>query len=324
MDYYDVAAPVELNRDYVSLRMLQKNYVEKQYDSFIFGSSRSFPFLCGDWLTHIPGARPFHYPAASENIYGIAKKLSYLDAHGVRIRHALLEVSTGLAGAVPRYDATHRLPYDLTGETWLDFQSGILKAYFTDFYFLKYLDYKVTGSVNNYTRDVLGIQRGTVHIDPATNDFYFAAFDRELAESPDGYYKKHAADFPPREGNAPQCAEAVIHDAQRAVLRQIQEILQKQKTDYRILIAPDYRQVCLNHDDRRALDAIFGGRNVFDFTGVNEFTSDKTNFYDVGHLRPEVARRILAIMYGDVAGTESVVLDAPHDHALTGSGQRAH
>ena len=297
-DYYDQAAPVELNRDYVSLQLFWKYFPEKRFDSLIFGSSRSFPFHCDAWAKYIPGASPFHYPAASENIYGVLKKLTYLDSKGIRLRNALLELGRpALAGATPRYDATHRLPYALSGESWLDFQGGFLKAFLTDFYFAKYMDFKLRGGVDAFSRSVLGIRPGAIHISPQTNDLYFASFDRELAENPVDYYTRHGADFPPHADAVPACAEPVILGAQRDVLARIRAELDRQGTDYRILLTPEYGQECLNPLDARELVNIFGEDRVFNFLGVNEFTSTKTNFYDAEHVRPAVADRILAAIY---------------------------
>src|SRR5687767_9165252 len=61
-NYYDDAAPVELNRDYVSLEMFLKRNQEQHFDSFILGSSRSFPLHCETWKKFVPGMRPYHYP----------------------------------------------------------------------------------------------------------------------------------------------------------------------------------------------------------------------------------------------------------------------
>src|ERR1700690_1124571 len=144
-DYYDDAAPVELNRDYVSLQLFRKYNPTARFDSFILGSSRSFPIHCDAWARHLSGGRAFHYPAAAGNIYGIAKKRECLENSGVRIENALVEVTSGLPGAEPRGDGMHCLPYELTGESWLEFQAIFVKTYFSEFYFLKYIAYAYTG-----------------------------------------------------------------------------------------------------------------------------------------------------------------------------------
>jgi hypothetical protein len=303
-NYYDDAAPVDLNRDYASLRIFEQNHPREQFDSFILGSSRSFPIHCPTWSRYLSGGRPFHYPAASENIHGILAKLQYLDARGVQLKHVLFEVtSSALAGATPRHDHLHRLPRELTGESAVAFQSAFLKAYFTNFFWIKYLDYRVTGRVKPYASDVLGIARGDHQIDPLNNDYFFAREERELAADPEGYYQRRSAMFAPPTGPAePPCAEPVIGEAQRKVLLGMQAIFRKHGTDARIIISPSYTQVCLNRADLAELRRIFGDDAVHDFTGGNPITRDMRNFYDPEHVRPAVAERMLETIY---AGSET-------------------
>ena len=299
-NYYDEAAPVELNRDYVSFQLLRKYQPKMQYDSFIFGSSRSFPIHCDEWQKHVPGARAFHWPAASENIFGIAKKVEYLERSGVALKNALVEVTTGLWGVEPRWDAMHRLPRELSGESWSEFQTTFLKAYFSDAYFIKYMVYAATGARPAFTKGALGIERGAVRIEPETNDYIFASNERDLRANSEAYYARRRSDFPPHRGSPP-CAMPVVGAPQLALLEEIRAAFDRQQTKYRIVRMPMYDQVCLDAADRRALDAIFGAENVFDFTGVNEFTADEENFYDPGHVRVAVANLVLDAMYGPAA-----------------------
>jgi hypothetical protein len=312
-NYYDEAAPVELNRDYVSLNLLERNYPEQHYDAFIFGSSRTFPFHVDAWTPYLSDAHPFHYPAASETIYGMEKKLAYLEAKGIRVRYAILEMSAALGQAAPQYDAMHRLHYRITGESWLDYQAGVLKSYFTDFYFLRYMDYRLTGQLRESSRKVLGIRPGMVVIDPKTNEYFFAEQDRELAADEAGYFEHHPAYFPPGDGRPPgSYAEPVIHEAHRAILHRIREHLDRLGTDYRILLAPDYPRVFMSRSDVSELEEIFGAARVFDFTGQNEFSAEKKYFYDAGHVRPEVATRILERVYrGPAPQIQSSTVTAP-------------
>jgi hypothetical protein len=297
-DYYDDAAPVELNRDYVSLQLFWKYEPVKHFDSFILGSSRSFPFQCDAWQRYIAPATPFHYPAASENIYGILKKLLYLEQNHIPLRHVLIEAGMpALAGATARYDAPHRLPYELTGESWVDFEGGFLKAFFSDLYFLKYMDYRARGRVDSFSSDALAIRRGAIRIRPETNDMLWPATDRELQRDEGAYYANHPDDFPPRSDAAPPCADPVIHAAQISVLGQIRGILARNGTDYRVVLTPEYRQICLNPRDLGQLMAIFGQDHVVDLLGVNEYTRDRSSFYDGTHVRLPVAEKILADIY---------------------------
>ena len=75
-------------------------------------------------------------------------------------------------------------------------------------------------------------------------------------------------------------------------------MFKRHNTCYRVVVSPLYDQIKMNPEDVKALGEIFGAENVFDFSGVSEFTSDYRNYYDDSHYRPNVAREVLNIAYG--------------------------
>ncbi len=303
-NYFDAAAPVELNHDWASYNLLVQNEPAQHFDSFIVGSSRSNAFHCDTWKKYLPEAHPFHYLAASENLYGIAAKLELFDSRGFPIKNVLLEIwRATIKNDGPRHDLTHRLPYPMNGESWLGWQATNLSDFFTRFYFAKYLGYKLTGSVPAYAADVLQIRRGDHGVDPITNDYFFELLERETTELGEGYYTKRADMFPPHDGTTPPPDPAYIRAPQKASLERMRVVLKKHHTDVRVLIPPVYDQIGMNPEDVAELKRTFGEENVFDFTGKNELTEDMHNFYDGGHIRPFVAEKILAIMYADGRAT---------------------
>ncbi len=303
-DYYDLGAPVELNRDYVSLEMFLENDPRRHYDSFILGSSRSFPLHCDTWRKYVPGIEPFHYPAASENLHGLFLKLKYLSENGHPLKHVLVETApVSLRDLSARDDTTHRLPYRLSGESWLDFQGAYLTWYFKDFFFLKHAHYKFTGRVLPSARKMLGIRLGQVKIDPLTNDYFWAELERELSADEDAFYARFEKRYPRPQGDPPPCEPPSIGEAQREVLQSIRAIFGKHGTDYRIVLPPVYDRVCTDPGDIAILHEIFGAENVFVFTGDNEITRDKRNFYDINHVRPFVGDKLFGTMYGAPAAS---------------------
>ncbi len=50
-------------------------------------------------------------------------------------------------------------------------------------------------------------------------------------------------------------------------------------------------------DDREILQGIFGKENVYDFSGINEFTEDYHNYYEAGHYRPLLGNKLLERIY---------------------------
>ncbi len=293
-NYYDQAAPVELNRDYASLQIFLKNNPEQKYNSFILGSSRSFPLHVDTWQKLIPGARPFHYPAASESLYGILLKLRYLNANKIPLKHVILEISVNLVDGSVRTSYTHILPHLLTGESWLEFQYRFFRSYFRALFFLKYSVFVLTGGhVNLASQDALAYRPGSVRIDPITNDYFFEAQERDLAENEDTFYAKRSQFFQRVTG----CFRQVMGPVEKQYLEEIRDIFRQNGTDYRIWLPPTYDQICINPNDIALLRDVFGPDKVFNFAGINEWTESRQNFYDPTHVRPFIGDKMIEEMY---------------------------
>lgn len=295
-DYYN-DQPYELNRDFVSTELLLSRYRQSPPDAFVFGSSRSFPYHCDSWRQHIPQARCFHYPAASENLYGIYSKIKLIDRLNLRVAHALLIMDYHAFDVESRKDHLHILHPQETGEGWLNYQTTFLKACFSKFFILKYIDLKLTGRVHSYTRDIFQIEPGIVRIDPDSNDYFFEAEERQLTADEEQFYQKRALLFPSKETLGEREAEAVIGEAQLRYLTEIKAIFDKDRSDYKIIISPLYDQVSLNRADLARLENIFGKARVFNYSGKNDITVNMRNFYDPDHYRPFIADAILRDAY---------------------------
>ena len=107
---------------------------------------------------------------------------------------------------------------------------------------------------------------------------------------------KPQKEFPERDGTATIAEPAIFH-RQRMVLDEIMEVLRRHGTSIRVLISPDYNQKKLHPDDREILQGIFGKENVYDFSGINEFTEDYHNYYEAGHYRPLLGNKLLERIY---------------------------
>jgi hypothetical protein len=296
-DYYN-EQPFELNRDYVSTEMLlSKAKQSTPPNAFIFGSSRSFSYRCETMQQSVPGARCFHYPAASENLFGIYSKIKLIDRHNIPMEHALIVLDYSAFEVENRKDHLHILHPEETGDGWVEYQMAFIKASFSRFFIVKYLDYRLFGKVRPYMSDIFQIKPGTVRIDPVTNDYFFEAEERQLAADSDRFYLERAALFPPRNSGQPPSARAAIGETQRKYLSEIKSVFDKYQTNYRIVISPLYDQVSLNRADLAALEEVFGKDRVFDYSGANSITADMRNFYDTGHYRPFVADEIMREIY---------------------------
>ena len=92
-------------------------------------------------------------------------------------------------------------------------------------------------------------------------------------------------------------APQVLREKQINLLQEIKWICRKHDTDVKIIISPDYLQVNITPADVKTLKRIFGKRNVFDFTGINEYTEDILNYYEPGHYRPALGKRLMEKIY---------------------------
>jgi hypothetical protein len=81
------------------------------------------------------------------------------------------------------------------------------------------------------------------------------------------------------------------------MLQSISKIFRKHNTNFKIIISPLYDQVKIAPRDLNMLNKIFKRENVFDFSGINQYTSDFHNYYETSHYRPIIAEKILEKIY---------------------------
>jgi hypothetical protein len=293
--------PVSINVDYVATETYLRNRERLQYDSFIFGSSRALAFRTADWRSYIPDSVPLLYNANAESLFGVWAKVRFIDQLGDRIENALFLVDEGLLQEVTNSQG-HLYIKDprISRESWTSFYLTFFNAYLSDFFFVKYLDYRIFATYRSYMAEAINLE--PMEIGPSTNDLVLAGWDRELERDPDGYYERRRSTFEVgRDSRGVRTGERVIGEPQRALLGGIRDVWERHGTRVRIVVSPNFDQVPLHREDLAVLCELFGAANVFDFSGVNEITADARNYYEPLHFRPSVGRRILEAIYGDGA-----------------------
>lgn len=286
---------VALNRDFVSTQVYLKNYKQQHYNAFIFGNSRSLSFLCHDWEKHIH-AKAFHYDASGESIKALRDKVIFINNKGEKIDHALLIFDDFLLSLTDPLTGPVSEPHPaVSGGGWLNFHAVYFKAFLSEFYFVKFLDYKTNRTFRPYMKGV--VETRPITYDPISNDFYLEIYDKEIEKDPQGYARKHPEAYPPRDTVNYHETRKVIGRKQKMLLYDIAAVFKNQKTNFKIIFSPTYDQVHFNKTDLAVIQEIFGKENVFDFSGKNEFTRDWKNFYESFHYRPKVARAILDSIY---------------------------
>ncbi|MGI4873608.1 MAG: hypothetical protein ACRYFX_20820 [Janthinobacterium lividum] len=288
------------NRDFISTQTYLNTYRQRPYQSFILGSSRSLAYRVRDWTPYLPpgpDTLAFHYDASNESLFGVWKKLEFLEQHGSGPRNVLLVCDYQLLRVTTNLDVEHkRKDPRLVGESMLAFQATFLRDYLSNGFFWKYFKRRLTG---RFTPDMTGVLEPThIRYDPRTNDMLLPELDAQLRTDSAGYYAR-SRQLGPRPAR-PEVAPAVIGAAQLAQLRAIRAIFQRQHTSYQLLINPLYEQRAFNPADLAQLQQLFGAGRIHDFSGVNEFTRETGNYYDYSHYRPKVARQLLRRVYGPV------------------------
>ncbi|MFN8296422.1 MAG: hypothetical protein U0T69_09520 [Chitinophagales bacterium] len=293
---YEKDCFVALNRDFIGTEIYKQNKEKLKYNAFIFGNSRSLSFLCNDWQIYIPGGSPLHYDASGESIKAVSDKIKYIDESNGKLRYALIIMDPLMLSVTDPMSGPLVEPHPTVSKTsWIGFHSVYFKAYLSEFYFVKYIDYSYSRKYKPYMKGV--IETRPINYNAVTNDFYLKIYDEALEKDPQKYIKEHIEFYPERDTNQTRICNAVIGNKQIAFLNDIKDVFLKQKTNYKIIISPLYSQEYFNKSDLEKLISIFGKEHVYDFSGKNEYTRHIENFYESFHYRPKVARDIMRRIY---------------------------
>lgn len=288
-DYY-TDNPITTNRDWVSTTLYQRAVERSGYDAFVFGSSRSLAFTCTDWVGEGSSHRCFHFDAWAETLFGIWGKVKYIHEHGFPLRKALLLVDASVLRTAQDSDGhLFRKHPDISRGSMVAFQAESLTAFFTDLFLFKYADFRLTGRVRTYTRDV--VDDHAWHQRKDTNDLAFTAYDEAIAREGEGYWASRPGMF---ERGEPSVDAPVVGDVQRTLLADMARMFKSRGTDVRVVVAPLLDRKKMAEADLRELISTFGADVVEDYSGANAYTNDIHHYYDNSHFRPEIGRAILA------------------------------
>lgn len=160
-------------------------------------------------------------------------------------------------------------------------------------------NYKLFHTYRPYMKGIINPYGSTRN--PVTNDVLNPR-EKMIKEEGDKYWENRKGEFTKekmknyRDGKYRE-APQVLREKQISLLQEIKWICRKHNTDVKIIISPDYLQVNINPADVKTLKRFFGKRNVFDFTGINEYTKDIHNYYEPGHYRPALGKRLMEKIY---------------------------
>lgn len=289
----------QLNRDVISSKTFLKNYDKYKYNSYIFGSSRTVAFKTWDWTSILDTSDiPFSFDASNENIYGMFSKIKYLEESNVKINNALLVFCPDVTFDKSSTQMGHVfIKYPLISNTsWLNFYLSFLNAWFDKMFFIKFIDYSLFRTKRNYLMDVTDFRK--IDYLSGSNDQVLVTQDQELRNAPDEYYNKLLSmnQFYDQFDES-KFLNDQINEEESHILRDIKKIFTKNNTKFKVIIGPLFSKLKFSEIDLTIIKTIFGSENVFDFSGINQITTNYRNYYERSHYRPEVGRQILEIIY---------------------------
>ena len=275
------------------------NYDKYQYDSFIFGNSYSVFYEIKEWTKYINSKKCYHFDALSESIYGVMKKIEYLNKKKVKIKNALIITDAGSLSVVSNDTRfLYKKHPALSDENYFSFHAEFLKAFLTPEFLRAYLSLLFFKSINpDMNKDQFLFDYRPWNYDSVSNELSLKIYETMIAKNKNDYYKTYINMFPRRDMTVQQESPGIIKKDQIKMLLFIKKVFDLNKTEYRIIISPEYCQIKFNTKDLQILYKIFSKKNVYDFSGINDFTNDIYNYYEPIHYRPVVSRQILAKVY---------------------------
>lgn len=291
---------VVLNAGHVATMIFDHNRGAQKYDSFILGNSRSRNYEIKDWKKHIgDSAKCFHFDGLAEPLYGVWCKVKYIDYCGVNMKNVLFMVDhLMLSEVVSRQGHLFRIHPKLEDDgNYLQYHMAYIKSFLNPSFLYAYIDYRISGKVKPYmTTDFLLSGQYRVH-DFIVNETRNEDSERQIATGT--YYTPEIMALFENVQHPDSISPIVVRQRQKEMLSDISSIFKKHGTKYKIVVNPLYNQIKLNPNDVKQLCEIFGPENVWDFSGVNNYTCDYRNYYDDSHYRPIIAADIMNVIYAD-------------------------
>lgn len=270
-----------------SVKKLEQTKVD--YNTFIFGSSRSIPlyacYIKNKIFQNDSAIHPFHFANWGERIGGICKKIEYLDEKGFKLNNLFILLDNNIVflenGAV-KLDESRII----SNKSWLQSTSNHFLYFFyysgdnlpKNLHVLFGTENPIDRMfVDKYTNDLN-------HICPKTNNF------DQLFITPQ-HIKNQRPELPKRLGfevEQPNRINKII----LGYLARIKKILVKQKSNYAIIYSPMYNQRVFGKKDDLILHQIFQ-HHIVDFSGVNSLTNSIDEYADKTHYFPSIAKRMI-------------------------------
>ena len=261
------------NAGVISVETFLAHDKELHYNSSIFGSSISKMYKVNYWKPYLDdSASIIHFDASSETLDGIINKMQFLNDHGSQIKNALIIMEENM---FHRHVDNHNILYIQHPATtddyqWLDFHT----SFFNAFRNLKLISDVVKNMpIEAIVDDVKPNRIGII------NEEFYPTIDSLIANDPSKFFtpkrlsgRKHY--------NLPKAIKPAIDEEVEAKLRKIKYFLQKNNTNYIIIVPPENSRLQLMAEDLWIMKSIFGQEHVHDFSRMKKYVYNEMYFYD--------------------------------------------
>lgn len=287
------------NREYLSTELFLYNKNSIHYNSFIFGSSRCCGLNSYRWKQYLDEeAQPFLFQGWSETLTGIEQKFHYLIDDNIPIENALILLD------IPSSFAEKQLPKESLSMKHYLF-TGVPRFEYNAIQFYNFCQ-KPSLWIKSIKK-TLSNQHIPCNSDTITNDWdaqnrynYFGIPQKDsLKQCSDMTRITFFAELKTKSLIDVQISEPLINHDFRIQLENIKSMLDKQNTDYHIIITPAivYTNPIVNKEDLQVLQQIFGADRVHDYSQISELTTNIHNYTDPNHFGQYVGYYILKDIY---------------------------
>lgn len=292
---------VSQNRGHFNVKLLENNSKKTSYNAFLLASSRGIFFRIKDWkeLVGDPELMGFHFEENRESIYGMYKKILYLDENGHHLKYMLLALDRQVfrvtfikTGRLDRVSPLFTKSY----KQWFWFIFENLVTFINPKFFIPYIVHELTGMKLPFMKGVLLPDGFTLNLE--ANETSFESLESKI-KSGNFYTEKTKRLIVSKRSKSIDKNFISIKKKQKFFLKEINKIFNKHGTKFKILINPLTDQIPLDRTSLDFLKLTFGANNVFDFSGKNAITNDYKNYYEETHYRPHVAKKMLETIYSN-------------------------
>ena len=172
--YYQSDDVVGLNRGYVSAMHYSNHQKDYNYDSFIFGNSRSFAYHGEEWKKYIPKTSVcYQFNVSGGSVGELLGEVKFINKNGV-LKNALLIFDCGLLSQTEMDGILFSMPPILKdGKGAFGFQTEYFKAFYSIGFLRAYIDYKTSNIYKPYMGNFIINNKTNMDYDLTNNELFW-------------------------------------------------------------------------------------------------------------------------------------------------------